>query len=63
MMQRVTYFREQKHMTQADLCRASGMSPQLLSLIEKGARKLTVKSAKTLSPALGVKWYELYSDQ
>ena len=62
-MNRVADRRKSKNMTQADLCRATGMSPQLLSMIENGTRNLTIDSAKTLAPALGVKWYELYDEQ
>ena len=56
----VTKYRKLKGMTQADLCRATGISPQLLSMIENGTRNLTIESAKMIAPVLGVKWYELY---
>lgn len=62
-MHRVTYYRQKKNMSQADLCRAASFNPQLLSLIEKGTRNLSIKSAKTLAPVLGVKWYELFNEQ
>lgn len=62
-MNRVAFYRKTKKMTQADLCRATGISPQLLSMIENGTRNLTIESAKTLAPALGVKWYELFPEQ
>lgn len=62
-MNRVTKYRKQKGMTQAALCRATGISPQLLSMIENGTRNLTIESAKVLAPALGVKWYELFPDK
>lgn len=62
-MHPVTYYRQKKQMTQADLCRASGIKPQLLSMIENGTRNLTIESAKILAPALGVKWHELYPEQ
>lgn len=62
-MHPVTYYRNKKGMRQAELCRASGLSPQMLSNIESGARNLTITNAKKLAPVLGVKWYELFDKQ
>ena len=46
-------------MKQNDLSAASGVKQQLLSMIERGDRGLTVPVARKLAPFLGVKWYEL----
>lgn len=62
-MNRVAFYRKTKKMTQADLCRATGISPQMMSFIENGTRNLTIKNAKLIAKVLNVKWYELFSEQ
>lgn len=44
---------------QVELATMSGVKQQLLSMIERGDRSLTVPVDRKIAPVLGVKWYEL----
>lgn len=52
--------RQQKNLSQADLARASGVSRQLLCMIENGHRSASVQVAQALAPVLGVDWPEFF---
>lgn len=51
--------RLKKNLKQIELAEKAGISLQLVSMIERGKRPVTVKTAKKLEPVLGVKWYKL----
>lgn len=54
--------RLKKKLTQFELAEKAGISLPLVSMIERGKRPVTVKTAKKLEPVLGVKWYKLIDD-
>lgn len=54
--------RLKKNLKQIELAEKAGISLQLVSMIERGKRPVTVKTAKKLEPVLGVKWYKLIDD-
>lgn len=55
--------REQQKLSQADLARASGVSPQLICMIENGRRAASVQVAQALAPVLGVDWPEFFNNK
>lgn len=52
--------RQQQKLSQADLARASGVSQQLICMIENGRRAASVQVAQALAPVLGVDWPEFF---
>ena len=58
-MSNIRQMREARGMKQIELSAASGVKQQLLSMIERGERRMTVPVARKLAAVLGVKWYEL----
>lgn len=55
--------REQQKLSQADLARVSGVSPQLICMIENGRRAASVQVAQALAPVLGVDWPEFFDNK
>lgn len=49
-------------MTQADLAKLLGVTPQAISQYERGIKNPKTETLKKIAAALGVPWYELLSD-
>lgn len=62
-MVNIRAIREKRNMTQAQLSRVSGVSQQLISMVETGYRSISVKTAKALAPHLGVKWTKFFDEK
>ena len=58
-MTRLETLRKRKKLTQRALAEKVGCSFQLISMIERGNRNLTIKQAKAFAPVLGCAWYNL----
>jgi len=52
-------FREQRGLSQAELARASNLSPAAISLLEKGGREPSLATALAISDALNMSVYAL----
>mgnify|MGYP001087160822 CR=1 FL=1 len=48
--------------TQAELAKRLGVTPQAISQYERGIKNPKPATLKKIAAALGVEWYELYSD-
>ncbi len=59
----VRSIRKKRNMTQSELSRMSGVSAQLISMVETGYRAISVKTAKLLAPCLGVKWTDFFDEK
>ncbi|MBQ2953145.1 MAG: helix-turn-helix transcriptional regulator [Clostridia bacterium] len=57
--QRIRALRHTKNLTQADLARRAGMSVSWLSHIERGSRKLSLKTLLELCRAMSIRPSEL----
>lgn len=55
----IRYYRELAGISQAELGRRSGISQQVIDLIEKGDRQLKVSQLEDIADALGIKPYLL----
>jgi transcriptional regulator with XRE-family HTH domain len=55
----IKLIREQKNMTQGDLCRATGLDRAYVSNIEAGNKNPTLATIEKISIALGVSTNEL----
>ena len=55
--------RKKHKLTQIELSKKSGVSPQSISMIETGYRSASVKAAKALAPYIGVKWTKFFDDK
>lgn len=58
-MVNIRQLREVRGLKQNELATTIGVSQQLLSMIERGNRRVTIDVARKLAPILGVNWYEL----
>lgn len=59
----VRLLRLKKLLSQKELAEKSGVSQQLISMIENGSRNATIKTAKALAPHLGVKWTKFFDEK
>lgn len=50
-------------MTQTELARRSGLKVQMISMLEHGNRKPTIRTAKALAPHLGVDWTDFFKEK
>lgn len=55
--------RQRRNLSQAELARATGVSVQLICMIENGHRAASVKVAQALAPVLGVEWPEFFDNK
>lgn len=60
-MVNVRALRQAQNLSQADLSRATGVSQQIISMIETGYRPASVQVAQALAPVLGVDWPEFFN--
>lgn len=58
-MTKLESMRKRRKLTLRELSEKSGVSFQLISMIENGKRNLTIPKAKALAAALGCAWYNL----
>lgn len=61
-MNRLRHIRKQRKLTLQQVADAAGTSNQMLGMLERGERKLTVEWMEKLAPALGVSVAELLAD-
>lgn len=54
--------RQEQHMTQDALAKATGISATNISRYETGARRLSVENAKTIASALNTDWMSFFDD-
>lgn len=59
----IRQMREARGMKQSELSAASGVKQQLLSMIERGSRRVTIDVARKLAPFLGVNWYDFFDGE
>lgn len=59
-MKNLRALRKKHKLTQAALSKKSGVSPQMICMIETGYRPISIKSAKALAPHLGVDWTDFF---
>ena len=59
--QRVRELRAQQHLSQRDLADRSGLSPSVISLIERGQRMPSIRTIRKLATALDCSLVELLS--
>lgn len=58
----IKYYRERAGMTQQQLSRASGVTQQMISYIEQGARAPSLETLEKLAKALAIKISDLLKD-
>ena len=61
-MVKIRQLRKAKNISQKELAAKTGISIPMVSMIERGKRPVSIKTAKKLEPVLGVKWYKLIDD-
>ncbi len=54
--------RRKRHLTQAELAKAVGMTTATISRYETGKRRISIKAAKVIAPILGIKWIRLIEE-
>ena len=59
----IVKLRKAKDMNQQELAQTSGVSQQLLCMIERGQRNMSVRVAKRIAPVLGVNWYDFFDEK
>ncbi len=59
--QRITYLRERRNLTQADLAKAAGVSQSTIAHIENGKKDPSLSTLKKIAEALGVHMAVLFA--
>ncbi len=54
--------RAQNNMSQVELAKRAGLGLAIVTLLESGKTKPTIRTAKLLAPHLGVTWVEFFSE-